>query len=92
MRPDIDPYVFLSKVFQRRDKLTDLVEVVSDERLTTIILDVLPEEMYSTIEVQSIRYPDLGLEQLTSMMKKIFVNHSERSSVPKGSQESYRKS
>ena len=49
MRSDIDPDVFLSAIVQLRDELSDLVEAVSDEFLTTIILDALPEDMYSTI-------------------------------------------
>ena len=40
MRSDIDPDVFLSEVFQLLDELNDyLGETVTDERLTTIILD-----------------------------------------------------
>ena len=94
MRSDIDPDVFFSQVFQLRDEFNDSGEVVSNERLATtgIILDALPEEMYSTIKVQPIRDPDLRLDEIMSMMKTIFINHSERSSVPKRSQESYRKS
>ena len=91
MRSDFDPDVFLWEVFQLRDELGDLGE--TDVRLTTIIiiLDALPEEMYSTVKMQSVRDPDLGLEEIIGMMKTIFINHSEkRSSVPK-SKESYRK-
>ena len=58
MRCDIDPDVFLSEVFQLRGELNDLGETVTDERLTTIILDALPEEMYSTVKMQSVRDPD----------------------------------
>ena len=47
--------------------------------------------MYSTVKMQSIRDPDLGLEEITSTTKTIFINHVERSSVPKRSQESYRR-
>ena len=40
MRSDVDPDVFLSEVFQLLDELNDhLGETVTDERLTTIILD-----------------------------------------------------
>ena len=39
---------FSLEVFQLRDKLSDLGEVVSDKCLTTIILDALSEETYST--------------------------------------------
>ena len=58
MRPDIDPDVFLSEVFQLCDELNDLSEALTYERLTTIILDTLPEDMYSTVKMQSIRDPD----------------------------------
>ena len=83
MKSDIDPDVFLSEVFQLRDELSDLGKVVSNERLATIILDALPEEMYTTIKLQSIRDPDLGLEEIISMTETIFINHSKRLSVPK---------
>ena len=45
MRCDVDPDVFFSEVFQLRDELDDPGETVTNERLTTIILDALPEEM-----------------------------------------------
>ena len=38
----------------------------------------------------ALRDPDLGLLEIIGMMETIFINHSERSSVPK-SKESYRK-
>ena len=63
MRSDVNPDVFFSKVFPLRDERSDLGEVVSNERVTTIILDALPEERYSTINVQSIRDTDVGLEK-----------------------------
>ena len=55
MSTDTDYDVFISKVFQLRDELSDLSEIFSNESLTTIILDALPGERYSTIEVQLIR-------------------------------------
>ena len=66
-------------------------EAVTDKRLTTIILDALLKDMYSTFKTQSIRDPDLGLEEIIDIMKTIFINHSERTSAPRRSQESYRK-
>ena len=42
--------MFLSEVLQLYDELSDLGEIVSTERLTTIILDSLPEKRYSTIK------------------------------------------
>ena len=59
MSSNIDPDVFLSQVYQLRDEFVDLGEIVSNERLTTGILDALPEEMYSTVKMQSIRDLDL---------------------------------
>ena len=44
MRSEVDPDVFLSEVLQLRDEFSDLGKVVSNKRLTTIILDALPEE------------------------------------------------
>ena len=57
MRSDIDPDAFLSEVFQLRDELNDLGETVTDEPLTAIILDALPEEMFSTVKMQSVKRP-----------------------------------
>ena len=91
MRSDVDPDVFLSEVFQFRDKRNDLGEAVTDERLTTTTLDALPEEIYYTVKMQSVRDPDLGLEKTIGMMNTIFINLLERSSVPKRSKETYRK-
>ena len=91
MRSDISPDVFLSEVFQLRDELDDLGETITDERLTTIILDALPKDMYSIAQIQSVRDPDLGFEEIISMMEMIFINYSERSSIPNTSKESYRK-
>ena len=51
MRPDINPDVFFSEVFQLSDELRDLGEAVSDERLTAIFLDALPEGIYSIIKM-----------------------------------------
>ena len=90
---NVDPDVFLSEVFQLRDEFDDLGEtIIIDERLTTIISGgALPEEMYSTVKTQSLRDPDLGLDEIIDRVKTIFINHSERSSVSKRSKESYRK-
>ena len=92
MSSDIDPDAFLSRVSQLRDEFGDLGEIVSNERLAIAILDAVSEEMYSTVKTQSIRDPDLRLEEVIRMTKTIFMYHPERSSVPKKSQDSYRKS
>ena len=89
-KSDIDPDEFLSETFQLRNELSDLGRMVSDGRLTTIIIDALPEKMYSTVKMQ-LRDPKLGLEKIISLTKTIIINYSERSSVSKRSQESYRK-
>ena len=51
--------------------------------MTTITLDALPADMYSTVKLEAIRDPDLSLEQIQRMMRTIFINHSERLSVTK---------
>ena len=82
---------FLSKINQIRDELGVLDEIISTERLTTIILDALPAEMYSTMKLEAIRDLDLSLEQIQRMMRTIFIiNHSERLSVTKKNTESNR--
>ena len=90
MKPDTDPDVFLSEINQIRDELGVLDETISTERLATIILDALPAEVYSTVELEAIRDPDLSLEQIQRMMRMIFINHSERLSATKKSPESNR--
>ena len=59
MRFNIDHDVFLSEGFQLRNELSDLGEVVSNEHLTTFILDALLEGSYSKLKVQSIKDPRL---------------------------------
>ena len=90
MKPDTDPDVFLSDINQIRDELAVLNETTSTERLTTIILDALPADMYSTVKLEAIRDPELSLEQIQRMMRTIFINHSERLSVTKKKSESKR--
>ena len=90
MKPGTDPDVFLSEINQIRDELGVLDETISTERFTTIILDTLPAEMYSTVKLEAILDPDLSLEHVQRMMRTIFINHSERLSVTKKNPESNR--
>ena len=90
MKPDPDPDVFLSEINQIRDELDVLDETASTERLTTIILDAFPAEVYSTVKFEAIRDSDLSLEQIQRTMRTIFINHSERLSVTKNNPESKR--
>ena len=64
MRADTDFDAFLSEVYQLRNELSDLVEVMSTELLTTIVLDALPVGKYLTIKIQAIRDPDLYLGEV----------------------------
>ena len=57
MTSEINPDVFLSEVPQQRDELNDLKKVVSNEHLITMILVVLPEKWYLTIDKPSISDP-----------------------------------
>ena len=88
MEPDTDPDVFLSEINRIRDELGILDETVSTERLTTIIPDALPAEMYSTVKLEAIRDPDLSLEHIQRLMRTLFISHSERLSVMKKNPES----
>lgn len=63
MKADTVPDVFLSEINQIRNEFSDLDEVISTEDLTTIMLDAMPVDMYSTINFEAIRDPDLTLEQ-----------------------------
>ena len=64
VKPGNDPDVILSEINQIRDELGVLDKTVSTERLTTIILDALPAEMYSTVRLEVVRDPDLSLEKI----------------------------
>ena len=77
-----DPDVFLSEINQIRYERSVLDEAASTERLTTIILDALPAETYSTVKLEAIRDPDLSLEQI-QRMRTFFINHSETFSATK---------
>ena len=66
-------------------KLTELREVVSLERLTTVILDALSSEKYSVIKQQAIRDPDLSLADVERMTRTIHVNDVEKSSASRES-------
>ena len=90
MQPDTDSDVFLSEINQIRDELGVLDKAVSTERLTTIILDALPAEMYSTMKLEALRDPDNILEHIQRMMRTMFINHSEKLSVTKNNPESNR--
>ena len=46
MKPDTDPNVFPSDINQICNELGALDKTISTERLTTIILDALPADMY----------------------------------------------
>ena len=58
IQPDTDPDVFLSEINQMRDELSVLDETFSTERLTTIILDALPAEIYLTVKLETIQDPN----------------------------------
>ena len=88
--PDTNVDVFLSEINQIRDELGVLDETLSTERLTTIILDAFPAEMYPTVKLEAVRDPNLSLEQIQRMMRTIFINHSQRLSVKKNNPDSKR--
>ena len=50
--------MFLSEMNHIRDESSALDEAVSTERLTAIILDASPAEMWSAVKFEAIRDPD----------------------------------
>ena len=60
MKSGIDPDEFMSKICLLGDKVSDLDEVVSTERLTAITLDAMPMEKCSIIKTQAFKDPDLS--------------------------------
>ena len=88
MKPDTDPDVFLSEINKISDELGVLDETVSTERLTAIIFDALPADIYSTVvKLEAIRDPDLSFKHIQRMMRTILIDHSERLSVTKNNPE-----
>ena len=87
MKPDTHADVFLSKINQIRDELSVLDETISTERLTIIILDALPAEIYSTVKLEAIQNPDLSLQYIQWMMRVKCINHLARMSVTKKNEE-----
>ena len=88
---DAAPDVCLSEMYQVRNEPSALDEVVSTERLFTMILEALSAEKYLTIEIQARRDPDLSLKHIQCMIKSIFINHSKKLSVTKNNQGSNRR-
>ena len=88
MKPGTGPDVFMSEMNQIRDELIVLDEAVSTECLTTITCDALLAKIYLTVKLEVIRDPDLSLEHIQWMMRTMSIDHSERVSVTKNSQES----
>ena len=58
MKADTECDVFLSEIYQLRPELSDLDEVVSTKCLTTMLLDALQVEKYSTIKNSATRYTE----------------------------------
>ena len=54
MKADTHPAESLAKMYQLRNELRDLNEVVSTEISITIILDASPVEKYATIKHQTL--------------------------------------
>ena len=57
MKDDSNPDVFMSEIYQLRDKPSDFDEVATAKRITAIILDALSANKYFTIKIQATRNP-----------------------------------
>ncbi|CAM9796794.1 unnamed protein product, partial [Sphacelaria rigidula] len=77
MAPDQDPDVFFSTVFQLRDELRCVGEVVSEERLTDIIIEGISDE-YDLIKYNAERDLDLSISDIENTMRNMYANRVAR--------------
>ena len=85
MKTQMIPDGFFAEVYHVRNWFLDLGETVSRERLAFaskyILRDVLFSGKCGTVKKQAIRDSDLGLTEISSVMRTIFTNDVERCSA-----------
>ena len=81
MRAVADPNVFRSEVYQLRNKLSGLNEVVSTERLTIVLFNALPAEKYSARKIQGITPVFMGTKFGPKILKFFIRSSCEFSAV-----------
>ncbi|CAM9443992.1 unnamed protein product, partial [Sphacelaria rigidula] len=73
MSPEQDPDSFLSKGYQLRDELDNVGKVISEERLTDIVIEDLTSE-YDLIKYNAERDPDLSIQSIETTMRNMYAN------------------
>ncbi|CAN0074651.1 unnamed protein product, partial [Sphacelaria rigidula] len=73
MSPGQDPDTFLIKVYQLRDELDNVGEVISEEGLTDIVIEGLASE-YDLIKYSAERDPDLSIQSIGTTRRNMYAN------------------
>ena len=79
MDVDQDPDAFLHDMTELRDELQLLGSPIPDDQFLNIILDCLPEQLYSGIKYEAETKEDLTLEQAVYTMRNLYINRKEES-------------
>eukprot|EP00903_Cladosiphon_okamuranus_P017943 g16510.t1 len=74
-----DPDAFMHDMTEQRDKLQLLGSPIPDDQFLNIILDCLPEQLYSGIKYEAETREDHTLEQALYTMRNIYINRKEQS-------------
>eukprot|EP00903_Cladosiphon_okamuranus_P018846 g17334.t1 len=74
-----DPDAFMHDMTELRDELQLLGSPIPDDQFLNIILDCLPEQLYSGIKYEAETKEDLTLEQALYTMRNLYINRKEES-------------
>eukprot|EP00752_Nemacystus_decipiens_P017171 g15384.t1 len=77
MDVDQDPDAFMHDMTELRDELTLLGSPIPDDQFMNIILDCLPEQLYSGIKYEAETKEDLTLEQALYTMRNLYINRKD---------------
>lgn len=77
MGKDQDPDIFVAEVYILRDELGHRGEMISEERLTDIVLEGLTDE-YDLIKFNLERYPDFIFDEIEVTMFNMYANRVAR--------------
>eukprot|EP00903_Cladosiphon_okamuranus_P021706 g19956.t1 len=74
-----DPDAFMHDMTELRDELQLLGSPIPDDQFLNIILDCLPEQLYSGIKYEAETKEDFTLEQALYTMRNLYINRKEES-------------
>eukprot|EP00903_Cladosiphon_okamuranus_P021527 g19790.t1 len=74
-----DPDAFMHDMTELRDELQLLGSPIPGDQFLNIILDCLPEQLYSSIKYEAETKEDLTLEQALYTMRNLYINRKEES-------------